>query len=101
MMTLPPCRVRVRPSMMALALLSIVFLPGCTGPWAQDVPKKHFAITDFGAVADGKTLNTVAIQQAIDTAAVTAGGGVVDIPKGVFYSGSIFLKNGVELNLDE
>jgi len=50
-------------------------------------------------VADAKTINTAAIQQAIDAAAV--GGGVVVIPKGTFRSGSIFLKNGVELYLDQ
>jgi polygalacturonase len=67
--------------------------PKPTGP-------RHFVISDFGAVADGKTLNTVAIQKAIDEAAAV-GGGVVEIPAGKFLSGSIFLKNGVELYLDE
>lgn len=56
-------------------------------------------ITAFGAVADGKTLNTTAIQQAIDAAA--AAGGTVVIPKGVFLSGSVFLKPGVELLLEQ
>lgn len=56
-----------------------------------------FVITDFGAVADGKTLNTGAIQKAIDKAAEK--GGVVEIPKGTFLSGSIFLKPGVSLRL--
>ena len=57
---------------------------------------RRFVITELGAVADGKTLNTVAIQTAIDRAA-TAGGGVVEIPAGTFRSGSIFMKSGVEL----
>ncbi len=61
---------------------------------------KHFSISAFGAVADGKTINTTSIQQAIDQAA-TAGGGVVEIPAGTWRSGSIFLKPGVELNLAE
>ncbi len=61
---------------------------------------KHFPISDFGAVADGKTLNTAAIQKAIDQAAA-AGGGVVEIPAGTWRSGSIFLKSGVDLNLAE
>ncbi|MEO5916569.1 MAG: glycosyl hydrolase family 28 protein [Luteolibacter sp.] len=61
---------------------------------------KHFPISEFGAVADGKTINTAAIQKAIDQAA-GAGGGVVEIPAGTFRSGSIFLKAGVELNLAE
>ena len=67
----------------------------------KDVSKeKHYVITDYGAVADGKTLNTAFIQKAIDTAAA-AGGGVLEIPKGTFLSGSIFLKQGVDLYLDE
>ena len=61
---------------------------------------KRFSVSDFGAVPDGKTLNTSAIQQAIDRAQ-SAGGGVVEIPAGTFRSGSIFLKPGVELYLDE
>ena len=61
---------------------------------------KHYVITDYGAVADGTTLNTAAIQKAIDTASAAAGG-VVEIPAGTFVSGSIFLKKGVELYLDD
>jgi polygalacturonase len=61
---------------------------------------RHFVITDFGAVAGGKVLNSAAIQSAIDQAGA-AGGGVVEIPQGTFRSGSIFLKPGVALYLDE
>ncbi len=61
---------------------------------------KHFPISDFGAVADGKTINTAAIQKAIDQAA-SSGGGVVEIPAGNWRSGSIFLKNGVDLHLEK
>ena len=40
----------------------------------KDVSKeKHYVITDYGAVADGKTLNTAFIQKAIDTAAAAGG----------------------------
>jgi polygalacturonase len=61
---------------------------------------KLFLITGHGAIADGATLNTAAIQQTIDAAAA-AGGGTVVIPKGAFLSGAIFLKSGVNLHLDE
>lgn len=67
---------------------------------ADDATLKRFLISDFGAVADGKTLNTVAIQKAIDQAA-GKGGGTVEIPAGTFRSGSIFLKKGVHLHLAE
>jgi polygalacturonase len=57
-------------------------------------------ITDAGAVADGTTLNTKSIQKVIDEVSA-AGGGKVVIPKGVFKTGSLFLKEGVELNFSE
>ena len=57
-----------------------------------------FSITRFGAVADGRTINTAAIQSAID-AAHSAGGGRVIVPEGTFRSGSIFLKQNVELHI--
>ena len=56
-------------------------------------------ITDFGAVGDGKTLNTAAIQSAID-ACTAVGGGRVSVPAGRFLSGTILLKSNVELHLE-
>jgi polygalacturonase len=64
------------------------------------VSAKDITITDVSAVADGKTLNTQAIQQAIDDASTTGGGRVI-VPKGVFKTGALFLKQGVELHLDD
>jgi hypothetical protein len=61
---------------------------------------KNYVITDFGAVADGKTLNTKAIQKAIDKAS-EKGGGTVIVPKGKFLTGTINLKSNVELHLEE
>lgn len=60
---------------------------------------KVFNVTDYGAVGDSTTINTQAIQKAIDAAA-TEGGQVV-IPKGRFMSGSIFLKQGVSLKIEK
>lgn len=62
--------------------------------------KKTWTITDFGAVADGKTLNTVAIQKAVDKCAKTGGGQVI-VPAGTFLCGTIELKNHVELHLEK
>ncbi|HET7536908.1 MAG TPA: glycosyl hydrolase family 28-related protein, partial [Candidatus Didemnitutus sp.] len=59
-----------------------------------------FSVTDFGAKADDSALDTAGIQAAIDHAAQNGGGRVV-LPKGTFRSGSIFLKAGVELHLEE
>jgi len=57
------------------------------------------AILVAGAVGDGKTLNTKAIQAAIDEAAKT--GATVAFKPGVYRTGSIFLKSGVTLRLDK
>lgn len=61
---------------------------------------KDFLITQYGAVSDGKTLNTKAIQKAIDAAFKNKGGRVV-FPKGNFLSGSIVLKSNVILYFEE
>ena len=61
---------------------------------------KRFVISDFGAVADGKTVNTKAIQAAIDKCAASGGGAVV-VPKGTFVSGAIFLKQGANLYVEK
>jgi polygalacturonase len=53
-----------------------------------------------GAVADGKTLDTVAIQTAIDAMA-EKGGGTVVLKAGTYLTGTVLLKSGVTLQLDE
>ena len=59
-----------------------------------------YDIRTYGAVADGKTLNTAAIQAAVD-ACTKAGGGRVIVPAGgEFLSGGIILKNNVNLHFE-
>lgn len=64
------------------------------------IPEKIFQAVDYGANGDGRTLNTEAIQKAIDAAA-EAGGGQVVFKEGTYLSGALFLKSNVELHLDE
>ena len=64
------------------------------------MPLKEFRITEHHALGDGTTLNTRAIQKTIDQCA-SEGGGIVVIPKGTFVSGSIFLKQGVNLRIEQ
>ncbi|MFZ2148201.1 MAG: glycoside hydrolase family 28 protein [Sedimentisphaerales bacterium] len=59
-----------------------------------------FNVVDYGAVADGKTLCTTAIQKAVDECAA-AGGGTVHFPAGKYLSGTIFLKSNVTLDIGE
>ncbi len=57
-------------------------------------------ITQFGAVGDGKHLNTNALQKAIDTCSRNGGGKLV-IPRGTFLTGTFHLKSNVHLHLEE
>jgi polygalacturonase len=59
-----------------------------------------FNIRDFGATGDGKTLDTAAIQKAIDACAA-AGGGQVLVPKGNYVTGTIRMKDKVTLHLSK
>jgi polygalacturonase len=60
--------------------------------------KDTFSIVNFGAVADGITLNTKSINDAID-ACSKKDGGVVLIPEGMWLTGPIVLKSNVNLHL--
>lgn len=61
--------------------------------------KGSFDVARYGAKGDGTTMNTAAIQRAIDAAA--EGGGTVVFPAGTYLTGSIFVKTGVTLQVDK
>ncbi len=58
-----------------------------------------FNVRDHGATGDGKTLDHLAINKAIEAAAAT-GGGTVWVPAGRYLSGSIRMKSNIELHID-
>lgn len=62
--------------------------------------KDTFNIARYGAKADGLTVNTKAINQAIELCNA-AGGGIVFVPKGLWVTGPIVLKNNVNLHLEK
>lgn len=68
---------------------------------AHDIPYKRvlFKVETYGAVNDGVTLNTKAIQKAID-ACSSKGGGIVVFTPGKYLTGSLFLKQNVHLQID-
>ena len=61
-------------------------------------PKIFFA-NDYGANPDSTTLNTIAIQKAIDAAAEA--NGTVTLKPGTYLTGSLFLKSGMTLEVPE
>ena len=60
---------------------------------------QSYRVQDYGAVGDGTTLDTIAIQKAIDTCSAS-GGGCVYFSPGVYLSGTVFLKDNVRLVLE-
>jgi hypothetical protein len=56
-----------------------------------------FDVRAFGAVGDGSTLDTLAIQRAIDAAAKVHG--QVLLPRGVYLTGPINLRSGIDFHL--
>src|ERR1043166_3921538 len=85
-------------SVLGLAL----FLPGITNlsTAVRAADSSAYNVKSFGAVGDGKTLDTAAINKAIDAAAA-AGGGTVFFPAGNYLSVSIHLKSNIALYLDQ
>lgn len=61
-------------------------------------PKTSVNIAQFGAVPDGETLCTEAIQAAIDSLHKVGGGHVI-VPRGTWKTGPIVLKSNIDLNL--
>jgi polygalacturonase len=66
---------------------------------AEPAAKENFNVRDYGAVGDGKTLDSPAIDKAI-AAAAEAGGGTVLVPAGTYLSGSIHLQSNIHLVID-
>lgn len=63
-------------------------------------PDYQVDIRDFGAKADGETLNTEAINNAIK-AVSEKGGGKVVIPEGLWLTGPVVLQNNVNLHVEK
>ncbi|MCH2183476.1 MAG: glycosyl hydrolase family 28 protein [Mariniblastus sp.] len=72
--------------------------PAADSSPAFDTDLPLFSVIDFGATGDGVTLETDALQRAIDAAA-RAGGGTVYFPAGNYRSGTLQLKENLSLYL--
>ena len=84
---------KMQTSVLGSVLLLALMLP------ALAATPDFFNVRDYGAVGDGKTLDSPAIDKAI-SAASDAGGGTVLVPAGTYLSGSIHLKSNIHLLLD-
>ncbi|MDQ8734754.1 glycoside hydrolase family 28 protein [Paenibacillus sp. LHD-38] len=76
----------------------VVSLPSATIKASTKPKAEIFDITAYGAVAVNETLNTAAIQAAIDACTF---GGKVYVPEGTFVTGAIFLKSHMTLYVDK
>jgi polygalacturonase len=96
-------------AMMAAPVLSA--LSGCDAnrrpaqvasqPAAPSLPPKvSLNVRDLGATGDGKTKDTLAIQQTIERCSVFGGGEVV-VPAGNYLTGALVLRSGVTLRVEE
>ena len=87
-----------------LLVLGVVALNGCAaaqaGSSAAPAVPRQYDVRSFGAKGDGRTIDSDAINRAIDAAA-TAGGGIVYLGAGIYASYSIHLKSHVGLYLDQ
>jgi polygalacturonase len=69
-------------------------------PQLPIIPDHVFKLTDFGAVGDGRTMNTDAFRRAIKAVA-TAGGGHLVVPSGEFVTGPFELCSRLELHVED
>ena len=61
---------------------------------------KNVNVKDYGAVGDGKTMNTAFLQKAIDECNASGGGKVI-FPEGTYLSGTIVMKDNVTLRFEK
>jgi polygalacturonase len=63
-------------------------------------PSVTLNVRDYGATGDGKTKDTLALQQTIDRCAVLGGGDVV-VPAGDYLTGALLLRSNVALRVEQ
>ena len=80
-----------------LSIPSVFSMPEITIP---TFPNKTCLVTKYGAVGNGKILNTKSINAAIN-ACTENGGGTVVIPTGTWLTGPIVLKSNINLHLEK
>ncbi len=87
------------PTQIPRALLLICLWAAASRPAPAQAPQAVFEVRAYGAAGDGKTLDTDAVNRAIEAAAAT-GGAMVRFSAGTYLCTSIHLKSNVTLYLD-
>lgn len=82
-----------------LIVVSSLFAVCLSAVCPANLDDELYNVLSFGAKGDGRTLDTKAIQEAIEKAA-QVGGGTVYFPSGKYISGTLFLKSFVSLHLE-
>jgi polygalacturonase len=88
-----------KPMKFCHGVILAMLLSGITAAQPTSAPATAFDIRTFGAVGDGKTLNTKSIQTAIDQGS-NAGGGVVLVAGGSYVTGTLYLKSNICLRIE-
>ena len=83
-----------------IVFLSLQAATAVVNPPQPVIPTKVFNVKDYGAIGNGVTIETKAIQESIN-AATRAGGGVVEIPAGTYLSGPVVLASQINLRLEQ
>ena len=81
---------------MKLSCLGVALLAAALPLAAAD-----FNAATYGAKGDGKTVDTVALQKTLDAAGKAGHGATIVLKPGVYLTGSLFVKSGTHLRLDE
>jgi len=86
--------------MITIIFLLLLYLLLSVSPLHSETVASVYDPVSFGAKADGETVDTAAIQQAVDRAAAE-GGGTVLFQRGTYVSGTIILKSNVTLRFEK
>jgi len=73
---------------------------GDISPARPVIPSARFSLKDFGATADGTTMNTEAFNRAL-RAVTKSGGGTLIVPEGDYLTGPIELPSSIDLHLEK
>ena len=105
--TIFPCRRSMAASRFIVfsAVFAVATVPSINLAWADPplpvIPSAVFNVTNYGAVGNGTTTNTAAIQNAINAASAAGGGTVLipDVGTGVYMSGALQLAGNINLDV--